>query len=126
MAILMNLPKEDNILYTDFPNAYWSIENIIFSTLNGCSYTQFNFCAYPSREAKYKTLFPVETTLNWGGPVGMAYTPKLHSWEATFPTADIFPGSIPVSESDQKDTLYLFVKAYLHLTEVVDVLEEEA
>ena len=124
MAILMDLPKEDNVLYTDFPNAYWSIENIIFSTSNGVAYTQFSFFAYASRESKYKGMYPVEVTLSWGGPIGLAYMPRLHSWEATFPTLDIFPDGIPVQESDQKDILYGFIKDYLNLSDVIDVLEE--
>jgi hypothetical protein len=74
MAMLMDLPKEDNVLYTDFPNAYLSIEDIIFSTSDGVAYTQFSFFAYPSREAKYKAMYPVEATLGWGGPAGACNT----------------------------------------------------
>jgi hypothetical protein len=32
---------------------------------------------------------------------------------------------IPIQESDQKDVLYGFIKDYLGLTDVVDVLEED-
>ena len=124
MGILMNLPKTDNVLYVDFPNAYWCIEGIVFSSMGGVPHVRFEFSAYASREAKYKNLAPIEATLSHGGPSGIAYNPRLHYWEAVFPAADIFPEGLPLAESDQKDVLYGFIKDYLGLTDVVDVLEE--
>ena len=124
MAILMNLPKEDNVLYTDFPNAYWCIEGIVFSSMEGVPYVRFEFSAYASREAKYKNLAPIEATLSHGGPSGIAYNPRLHYWEAVFPAVDIFPEGLPLAESEQKDILYSFIKSYMGLSDFVDVLEE--
>jgi hypothetical protein len=120
MGIIMTLPKEDSILYHTFADAYWSIDNIVFANGNGISYCSFEFNAYPSREAKHKSLEPVTLTLSHGGPIGLAYQSLLHQWQATFPTCDIFPAGIPVSESDQKDVLYAFVKSYLQLNEYRD------
>lgn len=115
MAIQMRLPKEDNVLYTDFEEAYWCIEGISFGSASGIAYTRFAFNAYPSKEAKLKAMAPIEPTLEHGGPKGMAYQPVLHAWEAVVPTLGIFPGGIPVSETEQKDVLYAYVKQALGL-----------
>lgn len=124
MGLLMNLPKQDNVLYIDFNNAYWSIDSIIFSNgSDGINYCTFTFNAYGSREAKLMNLTPIELTLQFGGPIGIAYTPKLHQWEGSFKSTDLFPTGIPVNESDQKDVLYMFIKSYLNLTDYTDVLE---
>ena len=123
----MKLPKEDNVLHCDFDTAYWCVEDIIFSNYNGTATCSFMFRAYPSREAKSMNMQPIirptEGPMMYGGPMGLAYIPILHQWEATFPTISLFPEGIPVSESDQKDTLYAFVKSYLSLTNYTDVLE---
>lgn len=120
----MNLPKTDNVLYADFPNAYWCIEGIVFSSMGGVPHVRFEFSAYASREAKYKNLAPIEATLSHGGPTGIAYNPRLHYWEAVFPAADLFPDGIPLTESEQRMILYDFIKVYLQLEDYEDVFEE--
>lgn len=124
MGIKMKLHKTDNVLYADFDNAYWSIDNIIFATQNGTAYTSFEFNTYASREAKSKMLHLMEEQVfDVGGAMGLAYSPLLHTWQATFPTLDIFPDGIPVAESDQKDVLYSFIKSHLGLTDYQNILE---
>lgn len=123
MAIRMLLRKEDNILYTDFM-AYWAIENIVFSNQNGQSITDFTFKAYPNRESKHHTGMPINKTLDWGSPVGLAYQGCLYESYCAFPTLDIFPNGIPVSEVEQKSVLYQYLKEYLNLKDCEDVLEE--
>lgn len=122
MGIIMRLPKEDNVLFEDFDQAYWCIESILFTTQNGVPYTQFEFNAYASKAARLKSLQPIERTLGFGGAMGLCYQPRLHAWEATFPTMELFPAGIPVAESDQKDVLYVFLKQHLQLTDYVDDL----
>lgn len=124
MGIEMKLAKEDNVLYTDFNNAYWCIDDIAFLNSNGKSYVRFNFNAYPSREASKMALNTVTPTLDFGGPIGVAYSPLLHTWEATFETEILFPTGIPITEKEQKDRLYVFIKEHLGLTGYTDVIEE--
>lgn len=125
MAFLMDIPKTDTIFYHEFKEAYWSIDSVLFTTQEGVAYTQLILVAYPSREAKYMDRVPLEEqAFHWGGPPAIAYSPKLHYWEATFETLDIFPEGIPVSEAEQKNVLYLYVKAFLGITDFTDVFEE--
>lgn len=123
MGIIMKLAKEDNILYTDFDNAYWSIEDVTFQSSEGVTYVTFSFKTYPSKAAKDKMLVPIEPTLSYGSSTGIAYNPLLHTFDASFKAADLFPDGIPITEAGQKDILYAFVKSYLSLTNYTDVLE---
>jgi hypothetical protein len=126
MAISMHLPKEDNVLYFDFPAAYWVIENIhIYNDNDGIGNIDYDFNAYPSREARKKNLQSVESTMLFGGAVGIAYCPILHHFQNTVRTTDVFPNGIPVSSSEQKNALYAFTKQYCGLTDYEDVLEDE-
>lgn len=123
MGIQMNLPKNDNALYTDFPYAYWCIEDIAFLNNAGESYTRFLFNAYPSRESKQMKNYSLERTLSFGGPAAIAYNPLLHTWECSVHTADLFPNGIPITEKDQKDTIYSYVKERLDLQGYTDIFE---
>lgn len=125
MGFVMELNKQDNVLYIPFPNAYWSIDNIIFTTAGGEAYCEFSLNAWGSREAKHKELYPLEElSFGVGGPTGLAYAPKLYEWLATFPTLSLFPDDIPVAESEQREVLYAFVKDYLQLENYLDVFED--
>ena len=122
MGIQMKLPKEDNILYTEFL-AYWSIDQIIFSNSGGLSYCSWNFDAYPSREAKQMNLKPVALTLGHGGAMGIAYSPKLHTEQECLPTSEVFPDGIPSTEKEQKGIIYAYVKKDLGLIDYTDIIE---
>ena len=63
MGFRMDLKKQNNHLYYDFPNAYWSIDALSFSNFidydeNGVKTStptvSFSLRAYPSRESKIK------------------------------------------------------------------------
>lgn len=125
MGIQMPLDKESNSLYMNFPTAYWCIEDIRYANSDGKNYTIFDFNAYPSREAKQKQGFPIESQYNFGTAEGLAYSSRLYHWQAMFETSLTFPNGIPLSEASQKDTLYKLVKSYLDLTDYEDVLEGE-
>lgn len=123
MAIQMRLGKDDNVLYTEFPTAYWVIENISFHNSNGEGVMKFHFNTYPSREAKMMTNQPFSNVFPYGGAVGICYQPILHTFEMTIRTAEVFPNGIPITEREQKDELYSLIKAYMNLTDYEDIYE---
>lgn len=124
MGLKLTVPKTDNALYTDFVDAYWRIENIIFSNADGISYVDFELNTYPSRDAANMNLESIDnSTFSIGGPRSIAYQSCIRTWQAQFKTADVFTDGIPVSESGQKDVLYALVKQYTKLP-FEDVMEE--
>lgn len=125
MGLSFDLQKEDNHLYNDFPDAYWSVDNIAFyTTTNNITMVRFDFNAYASRNAKQFRSSRITPTLQFGGPCSSVVDPLLYQWCGEFDASGIFPNGIPTSVSDQKSVLYVFIKSYLGLTEAVDVLEE--
>jgi hypothetical protein len=123
MGLQMGLQKENNVLYYDFINAYWTIEDIRFSNQDGTNYTTFEFNAYPNREAYKREGIPFTSNLNFGGATSLAINPMLYNWVCIEKTSLLFPDGIPVSETEQKDILYPYLKSYLEITEAVDVFE---
>lgn len=124
MGLIAPLLKRDNHLHVDFPDAYWSIDNIGFYTSNGITMLRFDFCAYPSREVKLdagKTLSPA---LEFGGPCSQVVEPVLYRWAAEFDAGLVFPSGIPTSVDAQKEILYPMVKGFLQMTDAVNVLED--
>ena len=124
MGLKLAIAKQDNVLYTDFIDAYWKVDGIMFTNMGGESYVTFSLDAYPSRESSKKTLEPMSYsgTIPIGGAVGIAYEPRLWHWEGAFKTSEVFPDGIPITESAQKDVLYRLVKGYTGLP-FSDVLE---
>lgn len=123
MALSLTLKAKENVLYEDFENAYWCVEDIGFSSISGKMYVDFSLNTYPSREAKYKKLQSLEPSdLPIGGAIGIAYNPLIHTWQATFEAQDVFKTGIPMEEVEQKRILYNFVKVYTDLP-FEDVLE---
>lgn len=116
MGLKLTIQKEDNYLYQDFIDAYWKIDEIIFSNADGESYVSFTLNAYPSRDASKKMLNSIEysNVIPIGGTPRIAYEPRLWHWEACFKTLDVFEDGIPTTEAEQKDVLYLFVKEYVY------------
>lgn len=131
MGFTMKLAKENNHLYADFDNAYWSIDNVEFSThityegdvKTSTPIVSFSLRAYASRDAKIKEGKGFSSTLSFGGANALAYNPCLYEWKGIFETSLIFTSDIPTSEAEQKDVLYTFVKEYLQLTDYTDVIE---
>lgn len=124
MALQMDLNRGSNHLYVDWIAAYWVIENIRVGNQDGIATVAFDFCAYPSREARLANLTMVSSSLPFGGPARVAVEPVLYQWTAVFPATAVFGESLPLTEAGQRAVLYPFVKSYLGLTEAVDVLEE--
>ncbi len=89
--------------------------------------TSFEFAAFPSRESKKATeSFQEATSLpTFGGPIPGIVDSCLYRWVAMFRASDIFTEGIPTTTTAQLAVLYPFVKQYLDLVDVVDVLEEE-
>lgn len=116
MGLKLTIPKQDNFLDYEFVDAYWKIDNIMFTNMNGESYVSFSLDAYPSRDASKKMLNSIEysNVIPIGGTPRIAYEPRLWHWEACFKTLDVFEDGIPTTEAEQKDVLYLFVKQYVY------------
>lgn len=125
MGLKLTINKQDNALYMDFTDAYWKVEDIMFSNFDGEAYVSFSLNAYPTRDASKMMLAPMEYTgtIPVGGASTIAYNPRLWHWEGAFRTADVFPSGIPISESEQKDVLYQLVKTHTRLP-FEDVIEE--
>lgn len=124
MGLKLTLPQTDNYLYKEFVDAYWSVDGIEFVPINGETHVKFNLNTYPSRDSKMKTGQEVENTgIPYGSSYRSTYTPILHQWNGMFKASLIFPNGIPLSEAEQKQALYSFVKEYTGLP-FDDVFEE--
>ena len=120
MGLKLTLTKENNRLYHDFVDAYWSVDGITYSTKT----VSFVLNCYPSREAKYKHNGAMETsTLPIGSASPNVFFTVLYSWETYAMITDIFPDGIPLSEDEQKTAIYEWVKSYTGLG-FEDVMEE--
>lgn len=109
MGLKYILSKEDNRLYNDFVDAYWSIDDINYSTKT----VSFRLNCYPSREAKYKhnTNMAAPTLPVGSAEPAICYT-VLYSWYTYALTEDIFPNGIPLDEDEQRTALYEYVKEF--------------
>jgi hypothetical protein len=126
MGLQFDLNKENNILYTDFYDAYWSIEDISIESYGGAVMVRFTFYAYPSRESKTKTInLESVTQLDFGGAMSTVSNGRLYQWDGAFTASDVFPDGIPVTTEGQLEILYPYIKEYLGLSDAVDVLEDE-
>ena len=105
MGLLRTLSKDNNSLYTEFKDAYWSIESILYTT----DMVQFTLVCYPSREAKYMNHKGVKN-LPFGAPVGETFSPSLYMWHSVYPLRDVYPHGVPVDPDEQKTRLYNFLK----------------
>lgn len=116
MGLKLTIKKEDSYLYHEFIDAYWKVDSIMFTNMDGESYVTFSLDAYPSRDASKKMLEPIaySNTIPVGGTPRIAYEPRIWHWEACFKALDVFEDGIPTTEAEQKDVLYLFVKQYVY------------
>lgn len=119
MGLKLTLPKEDNRLYYDFVDAYWSVDDIKYTTQT----VSFVLHCYPSREAKHMNNSDItEHSFQFGSASPNIRFTVLYSWETYAMVTDIFPGGIPLSENEQKTALYNWVKSYTGMP-FVDVYE---
>lgn len=121
MGLQLTLDKTQNQMYHTFTDAYWAIKEIRYTTelLYG------KLICYPSREASKKQGEKVTGALVVGGPYLPIVDCGLYQWEFSANIADVFPNGIPLSENEQKTTIYNWIKTYTGITDWVDVLEDE-
>ena len=120
MGLCLTLSKDNNCLFTDFPDAYWVVRDVMYST----AHVSFNLICYPSREARYQDNHDMAVpSLPVGGPSLDVYRSELYRWRGQFAIVDIFPKGIPINPDEQMRTLYSFVKFYTGLA-FNDVLEQ--
>ena len=125
MGFKAPLMKNNNRMGLDFPEAYWSIDNVRYSNAEGVSFVAFDLNAYPSREAKKMMGQPIGSPYMYGTSDGIAVNSIIYSWFGQFMTSDIFPSGIPLTEKEQKNALYPKVKDYCNDSiPFEDVLEE--
>ena len=120
MGLQLTLTKENNSLYTDFPNAYWCVEDVGYRI----NMVGFNLYASPSREAKQKNALaqPIQSTLPFGSATVPYYNTRIYNFFAEMPINVIFPNGIPLSRNDQMTAIYNWIKQDTNLP-FVDILE---
>ena len=120
MGLRLTLAKENNRLYYDFIDAYWSVDDLNYTP----QAARFVLNCYPSREAKYKHNTDMDaSTLPMGSAEPAIRFTILYSWETYVSITDIFPSGIPLDENEQKTAVYNWVKAYTKMP-FADVLED--
>ena len=123
MGLKLTLEKTDNYVGCDFIDAYWSVDNIEYGNYGGVAYVSFALNTYASRDAKYLDGTKVPNSgIQFGGSTKEYYDTKLHTWLVQITAASVFPDGIPLSEDEQKQVLYTYVKNYTKLP-FEDVLE---
>ena len=121
MGLRMTLPKDKNHMYYDFIDAYWAIENVIYSL----GMIDFSLRAFPSREAKLMTndILP-DPSIGYGSAQENVNC-ILYEWHVFMELTNIFPdGSIPAGKTAQYTAIYNWVKEYTGLP-FEDVLEDD-
>lgn len=119
MALQMNLPKDKNQMYFEFPNAYWVIEDLNYTT----TAVVFRLNVYPTRESKLMQNHVLENpSVGVGGCLNVISS-RLYTWQAVTEISTIFPSGIPLSEDEQKTAIYNWIKSYTGLP-FKDVLED--
>lgn len=122
MGLKLTLLKEHNQLYHDFIDAYWAIEDVMYTT----DQVHFKLYAYPSREAKLRNYSTLENpSIGYGGPIGGGEVYSfLYLWNVSMALTNIFPsGSIPAGRDAQYTAIYNWIKEYTGLP-FEDVLED--
>lgn len=126
MGLKLTLPKTDNAVGVDFVDAYWSIEDIAFehNPIEKVMYVRFRLTTYPNRECKYINGQEVpNSAILYGTSEEALYGTLLHVWTELMPASEVFPEGVPLSEDEQKQVLYEFVKTYTGLP-FEDVFED--
>lgn len=124
MGLQFTLNKENNFLFTDFQNAYWSIDSIAIGNIENNNFVvSGSFNCYPSREAKYKNE-DVITQLAFGGSIGAYFNTYLYKHVFQFRVSDVYPDGIPSDYSTLKTQLYEYLKVDLNLINAIDIFED--
>ena len=113
MGFLINLPKESNHMYTDYPNAYWYLDNIRTIYEDGVQKVLYDVSAYPSREVKNKEGYWLVSAYPFGDPINSRVNACLYRFTDNHPTAEIFANGMPSDLNDVKRILYTHFKVFL-------------
>ena len=126
MGFLINLPKESNHMYTDYPSAYWYLDNIRTIYEDGIQQVLYDVSAYPSRDVKNKNGLWLVSAYPLGNPVQSQVNACLYRFTDKHPAADLFPNGMPTDLDEVKSILYIHFKNYLNSLGIAytDVLEE--
>lgn len=120
MGLSLTINKINNFLYMDIVDAYWSIDEISYTTNVG----YMTIHIYPSREAKFKTATGFHPILPVTAEDFELVSPIIDTIKIRFNLIDVFD-SIPLDINEQKTLLYIYFKQLTGLP-FKDVLEEMA
>lgn len=120
MGLLLPLSKTKNTMYYDFDQAYWAINDLMYSE-TACGFT---LNAYPSREAKLMNNTILDNpTIGFGSSGTNVVDSILYTWNIQVAILEIFPSGIPLNPDEQKTAIYNWIKDFTGLP-FEDVLEE--
>lgn len=127
MAIEMTLPKTATKYRMDI-NAYWRIENLRFHSQDQFL-VEFDFVGYANRESAELSksgFIPIEAMPFGGGQEEHFFSAALYSIRNNiYHVSAVFPNGLPLSISDQKATLYAYIKTHMSgLENALDIFEE--
>lgn len=127
MGFLINLPKESNHMYTDYPSAYWYLDNIRTIYEDGVQKVFYDVSAYPSREVKNKEGYWLVSAYPFGDPTNSRVNACLYRFTDKHPTSEVFLNGMPSDLTEVKKILYAHFKNFLESMEIpyIDVLEDE-
>lgn len=127
MGFKINLPKESNYMYTDYPNAYWYLDNIRTIYEMGVQMVLYDVSAYPSREVKNSEGRWLVPAYPFGNSTQSQVNACLYRFTDKHPSAEIFPNGMPSDISEVKSILYIHFKSFLDSLDIAyeDVIEEE-
>lgn len=127
MGFLIALPKESNGMYTDYPNAYWYLDNIRTIYENGTQLVLYDVSAYPSRDVKNHQGYWLKSAYPFGNPMRTNVDACLYRFTDKHPAVELFPDGMPADLSQVKSILYNHFKTYLNElgVEYTDVLEND-
>ena len=120
MGLRLTLSKENNTLYYDFFDAYWHIENIVYTTTQVGGVLK----CYPSRESSLKNETKISPNLNIGNSIFPLVDACIYRWDFIFDLSKVFKDNIPLDKNEQITSIYEYVKKYTGLP-FKDVYEEE-
>ena len=127
MGFLINLPKKSNAMYTDYPEAYWYLDNIRTIYEDGVQKVLYDVSAYPSREVKNNEGLWLVSAYPFGYPTKSQVDSCLYRFTDKHPTAEIFPNGMPSDLNEVKRILYTLFKVFLDCIGVayIDVFEND-
>lgn len=126
MGLSATISKDYNYLNTDFINAYWYLSQVGIGEQNSKYIVCYTLTAYPSREAKQKTINRDKVSqYSIGGSTHYQYDAELYEFVDIVPFEKIFSeNDAPSSLNELKSGVYKYIKKSNPDMKFVDVLEE--